>query len=160
MSVSVVGNLSLEPFLTPSIGEPLGTLIGTATLDGDATGGTQIITWTLGSFVYVVRMVSARIVAGATVPLHLQISTGYAAGGVSEAFTHSQDQVASGAGLASGATFIPPSIFCNPRENAVSVSVELLNVNTIRVLAAFRALVFPENVLQVADPAVLARFII
>jgi len=160
MSVATIGDQTLEPFLTPQVGEPIGTLIGSGLATGDATGGTQQVTWTLGDFVYVFRMVSGRLSANSAAPLHIQLETGFRPGGESEAYTDSVQLLAAGAGLTAGHVFIPASIFCSPRDQAVTLGLRMLNQNGIALRVAFRALVFPQNVLQVADPSLLARFII
>lgn len=159
MTITAVGETSLEPFVTPAVGEPLGTLIGVGTVTGDASAGRQELRWTLGAFVYVFRMLSVRMVAGAGGLVNLRFSTGYIAGGAGEDYIDSFDLPADATGRA-GHTFIPASIFCVPRDTDVVIIITTPNQNTIVMNCAFRALVFPENVLQVADPALLARFII
>lgn len=161
MSVAIIGTTRLEPFLNPGVGEPLGTLIGAVTGAGDASGGTLGITFTLGAFVYIVRLIGTRMTAGAGQNIQLSLTTGYAPGGSSEIFGTTIVLGTVGTGETGHGSYIPPSIYAQPRDNNVVVNVALANPGVgVTVGGGFRALVFPENVLQVSDPSLLARFLI
>ncbi len=161
MSVSVTGTTSLEPFLQPRPGEPIGTLIGLAGLAGDASGGTASLLWVLGSFIYVFRAVTLRLVVGVGETVHMEISTGYADAAADDIVGKTQEVPAAGAGLDSYAEWEPPQVYCTPRDRSVAIIIELLNPGAgITMTASFRALVFPEGALQTTPTSALARFLL
>lgn len=159
MSVTTTGAFTLEPFLNPGPGEPLGTLVGAGSSAGDGTGGSNAITWNLGDFVYVLRGLSAGHNSSTDKVLNLRFNTGYQVGGFDETLGKTATATAI-TGLTTFIEWTPPSIFIQPRDATVEISAQMGNVNLITLVAAFRALVFPQNILQVADPSILAQFIV
>lgn len=119
------------------------------------------ISWTLGAFVYLVRLISARMTAVAATDINLALQTGYQPGGTTEQFGQSFATPAVGTGETGFVSFIPPSIYAQPQDVDVLITIVASNPGAaVTFTGSFRALVFPENTLQFTDPSLLARFLI
>ena len=160
MAITTAGSLRLEPYRQATPADPLGSLIGTASSAGDASGGNHTITWDLpNTFFYVLRTVGANsnLITGQPVEFH--VTTGVVLDNVSEVYVEVNDGV-TGVTNFSAIMKEPSFLWRPPAASSPSIKTFTANVGVGKVFnGACRLMIWPSDVLQVVPIEFMAKYL-
>ncbi len=159
MSITAVGTFRVNPFPRLGPADPLGQMVGTGLVTGDASGGTETVSWSLPlENVYIVQAMGAQALTGSALTMIFSYSTGVIVDAIAEQY---QLAIAPETqGFLRTATFIPPRFLSLPNSfGSVQLLVRMDNVLDRVLQCSFRALVFERNSFLTVRPADYVGFL-